>query len=90
MLVFFFLNKKTKETLINIGSGKDYKIKYYLNFIKKKLNVNGKVFFDTEKPDGTKKKLLDVSLALSYGWKPKIGFSEGFDLTYKSFLKNVK
>ena len=86
----FFLNKKTKETLINIGSGKDYKIKYYLNFIKKKLNVNGKVFFDPEKPDGTKKKLLDVSLALSYGWKPKISFSEGFDLTYKSFLKNVK
>jgi len=86
----FFLNKKTKESLINIGSGKDYKIKYYLNFIKKKLNVNGKVFFDTEKPDGTKKKLLDISLALSYGWKPKISFSEGFDLTYKSFLKNVK
>jgi GDP-L-fucose synthase len=86
----FFLNKKTKESLINIGSGKDYKIKYYLNFIKKKLNVNGKVFFDPEKPDGTKKKLLDVSLALSYGWKPKISFSEGFDLTYKSFLKNVK
>jgi GDP-L-fucose synthase len=86
----FFLNKKTKETLINIGSGKDYKIKYYLNFIKKKLNVNGKIFFDTEKPDGTKKKLLDISLALSYGWKPKISFSEGFDLTYKSFLKNVK
>ena len=86
----FFLNKKTKETLINIGSGKDYKIKYYLNFIKKKLNVNGKIFFDTEKPDGTKKKLLDISLALSYGWKPKTSFSEGFDLTYKSFLKNVK
>ena len=86
----FFLKKKTKESLINIGSGKDYKIKYYLNFIKKKLNVNGKVFFDTEKPDGTKKKLLDISLALSYGWKPKISFSEGFDLTYKSFLKNVK
>jgi GDP-L-fucose synthase len=86
----FFLNKRTKETLINIGSGKDYKIRYYLNFIKKKLNVKGNVFFDGAKPDGTKKKLLDISLALSYGWKPKISLSEGFDLTYKSFLKNVK
>jgi GDP-L-fucose synthase len=86
----FFLKKKTKETLINIGSGKDYKIKYYLNFIKKKLNVNAKIFFDRAKPEGTKKKLLDISLALSYGWKPKISFSEGFDLTYKSFLKKIK
>jgi GDP-L-fucose synthase len=86
----FFLKKKTKETLINIGSGKDYKIKYYLNFIKKKLNVKAKIFFDRAKPDGTKKKLLDISLALSYGWKPKISFSEGFDLTYKSFLKKNK
>ena len=85
----FFLKKKTKETLINIGSGKDYKIKYYLKFIKKKLKVNGKIFFDRTKPDGTKKKLLDINLALSYGWKPKITLSEGFDLTYKSFLKNV-
>ena len=86
----FFLKKKTKETLINIGSGKDYKIKYYLNFIKKKLNVKAKIFFDRAKPDGTKKKLLDISLALSYGWKPKISFSEGFDLTYKFFLKKNK
>lgn len=86
----FFLKRKTKETLINIGSGKDYAIKYYLDFIKKKLNVKGKIFFDKSKPDGTKRKLLDISLALSYGWKPKISLSEGFDLTYKSFLKNVK
>ena len=55
-----------------------------------KLNVNGKTFFERAKPDGTKKKLLDISLALSYGWKPKISFSEGFDLTYKSFLKKIK
>lgn len=86
----FFLKKKTKETLINIGSGQDYKIKYYLNFIQKKLKVKGKIYFDKTKPDGTKRKLLDISLALSYGWKPKISLSKGFDLTYSAFLRNAK
>jgi GDP-L-fucose synthase len=86
----FFLKKKTKETLINIGSGQDYKIKYYLNFIQKKLKVKGKIYFDKTKPDGTKRKLLDISVALSYGWKPKISLSKGFDLTYSAFLKNAK
>lgn len=76
--------------MINIGFGKDYKIKYYLDFIKKKLNVKGKIFFDRTKPDGTRRKLLDNSVALSYGWKPKISLSEGFNMTYKSFLKNAK
>jgi len=84
----FFLKKKTKETLINIGTGMDHKIQYYLNFIKKKLDVKAKVFFDTRKPDGVKRKLLDISLALSYGWKPKVSLNQGFDSTFKSFLKN--
>lgn len=66
----------------------DHKIQYYLNFIKKKLDVKAKVFFDTRKPDGVKRKLLDISLALSYGWKPKVSLNQGFDSTFKSFLKN--
>ena len=86
----FFLKKKTKETLINIGSGQDYKIKYYLNFIQKKLKIKEKIYFDKTKPDGTKRKLLDISVALSYGWKPKISLSKGFDLTYSAFLRNAK
>lgn len=89
MLVFFFLKKKTKETIINIGTGKDYTIKYYLEFIKKKLKVNTFTYYDKKKPDGTPRKLLNISLARSYGWKPKTSLEAGFNLTYREYLKIV-
>ena len=83
----FFMKKRTKETLINIGTGKDLSIKYYANFLIKNLNCNiKKINFDKSKPDGTLRKLLDVSLANSYGWKSKTNLREGFSKTYKHFL----
>ena len=83
----FFLNKNTKESLINIGTGKEKTIKEYAEFIVKKLGLKIKINFDTKKPDGTPRKLLDISLAKKYGWLPKISLSEGFDITYRDFLK---
>ena len=85
----FFMLKKTKETLINIGSGKDFTIKEYDNFIIKSLNLNIKIKFDKSKPDGTPRKLLDISLAKKYGWFPKISLKEGFIKTYKSFASSI-
>jgi len=86
----YFMNKKIKETLINIGTGKDRSIKQYTLFILKKLKLNIKIKFITSKPDGVKRKLLDVSKAKKYGWKAKTTLSEGFDLTYKSFIDTYK
>ena len=83
----YFLNKKTKHTLINIGSGKDFSIKYYTSFVLKKLKLKISIKFDQLKPDGVKRKLLDTSLAKKYGWKPKVSLSDGFDKTYSEFLK---
>jgi len=83
----YFLNKKTKHTLINIGSGKDFSIKYYTSFVLKKLKLEISIKFDQLKPDGVKRKLLDTSLAKKYGWKPKVSLSDGFDKTYSEFLK---
>ena len=83
----YFMNKKTNHTLINIGSGIDYSIKYYTNFILKKLKLEIPIKFDLTKPDGVKKKLLDISLAKKYGWKPKISLSDGFDRTFAEFIK---
>ena len=85
----FFMLKKTKETLINIGSGKDFTIKEYANFIIKSLNLNIKIKFDKSKPDGTPRKLLDISLAKKYGWFPKISLKEGFIRTYESFVSSI-
>ena len=85
-----FMNKKTKKFLINIGTGKDKSIKDYINFIKKKMNLNVKIKFNKSKPDGVKRKVLDVSLAKKYGWKAKIPLEKGFDITYSDYLKNNK
>ena len=83
----FFMKKKIKHTLINIGAGKDYPISYYAKFIKKKLNLNVKIKFDKSKPDGVKRKVLDISKAKKYGWKPKINLEEGFHKTYSEYRK---
>ena len=83
----FFLKKYTKHSLINIGTGKDKTIEQYAEFIIKKLGLKIKINFDTKKPDGTARKLLDISIAKKYGWFPKISLSEGFDITFRDFLK---
>ena len=86
----YFMNKKTNHSLINIGVGKDYTIKYYIEFILKKLRLNIKIKFDRTKPDGVNKKVLDVSLAKKYGWKAKTSLSDGFDRAYTEFKKNFR
>jgi GDP-L-fucose synthase len=79
----YFMNKKTKENLINIGVGKDYTIKKYAEFISKYLNYPIRIKFDKKKPDGTKRKLLDISVAKRYGWSPKVSLKSGFFKTIK-------
>ena len=86
----FFMKKKIKHSLINIGSGKDMTILNYVKFILNKLNLNIKINFIKSKPDGVYKKLLDVKRAKKYGWTAKTSLSKGFDITYKSFLKKDK
>ena len=83
----FFLKKKTKETLINVGSSIEMSIIDYARFIIKKIGTNIKIKFDKSKPDGTPRKIIDSSIARKYGWRPKINFDEGFDLTF-NFVQN--
>ncbi len=84
----FFMKKNTKDFLINIGTGREKTIREYANFIVKKLNLKVKIKFDKSKPDGVPRKVLDISLAKKYGWKPKISLDQGFDITYKDCLKS--
>ena len=86
----FFLNKKTNHTLINIGSGYERSIKSYINHIAKKIKIKSKIVFDNNKLlDGTPRKIVDTSIARSYGWKPKYDFDKSFDITYKSFKNHL-
>ena len=83
----FFMNKNIKEPLINIGSGKDMRIRDYVRFLVKKLDLKVKMKFIKSKPDGVFRKVLDVSKAKKYGWKAKTSLNDGFNITYKDFLK---
>ena len=84
----YFLTKKTKSNIINIGTGKDYSIKYYAKFIMRKLNVNLRIVYDRTKPNGTHRKLLDSNLAKKYGWEPKFHFEKGIPIAINDYLKN--
>ena len=88
--VYYFLDKKTNQTLINIGNGKDRSIEEYARFIMKELDYNCKIKFNKKMPDGTPRKILDVSLAKKLGWKSKISLKKGFELTFSSFLNSIK
>jgi len=77
---------KCKESVLNVGYGKDYPISFYVKFIMKKLNFYPKIVYDKSKPDGTYRKLLDNSLSYKYGWKPSINLDNGFEITYKDFM----
>ncbi len=89
--IVFFMNKKTKHTLINIGTSKDYSIKQISNKIIKILNFNLKIKFNNNsKFDGVKRKVLSTKLANSYGWRPKIKFDKAIIETYRDLEKNYK
>jgi len=83
----FFMKKKVKEDLINIGSGKDKSIEEYVKFFLKTLlpKKKIKIVFNKSKPNGTSRKLMDISLAKKYGWTPKISLKESIIKTYSSY-----
>ena len=83
-----FMKIKTKKSLINIGTGIDLSITEYAKIILKVIGIKAKIKYDTTKPDGTPKKLLDVSIAKKFGWKPKIKLEDGIMKAYQSFLKS--
>ena len=83
----FFLKKRTSETLINIGTGKDKTIIQYANFIMKHLGVNFDITYKKDKPNGTMRKLLDVSLAKKYGWAYKTSLKKGLSIAINDYLK---
>lgn len=67
---------------INIGTGEDIRIRDLAALIQKIVGFDGEIINDRTKPDGTPKKLLDISKIAAIGWKPRIGLNEGIRLTY--------
>ena len=88
--IIFFVNKKTKESLINIGTQKDYSIIEYANIIMKLLNVKLKIKKINRSLKGTPRKILNISLAKKLGWNSKTSLVEGLKITLNDFKKNYK
>ena len=83
---FFSLLTEAIAPLINIGCGKDQSILELAELVKQVVEFGGKLVFDTSKPDGTPRKLLDVSKIGQLGWKVKTELQEGIKLAYVDYL----
>lgn len=84
----FLMDNYDGITPINVGTGYDYSITEIYEIISKILGYTGTFTFDTTKPDGTIRKLLDVSKINNLGWKAKHSFEEGIQKTFEWFIKN--
>jgi len=88
--VIFALEKKLPESLYNIGTGEDLSIKELAETIQKITKHKGEIIWDATKPDGTPRKLLDVSKMYNLGWKPQLNLEQGIQKTYDWFLENLE
>jgi GDP-L-fucose synthase len=82
------LNYESDE-IINVGTGEDITIAELADLIRSAAGFKGEIIYDTTKPDGTPRKLLDVSKINTLGWKSKIGLREGILSTYRWYVESI-
>lgn len=81
-----FATGKFEPPLVNIGYGEDITIKQLAETVKQAIGYTGNIVFDTSKPDGTMRKLMDVSLLSKMGWKARVTLAKGLEVAYNDFL----
>ena len=84
----FLMNNYNGEQFVNVGVGAEITITGFARLVAKVVGYTGRFVFDTKRPDGPPRKLLDISLLDSLGWKSKIDLREGLERTYAWFLAN--
>ena len=82
----FLLGLESPPDLVNIGVGTDVTIRELTELVASVVGYRGKIIWDATKPDGTPRKLMDVSRLTALGWKAKTGLRAGIERTYASFL----
>ena len=85
----FIISNEISEEILNIGSNEEVTIKQLAEIIRNNIDYRGSLAFDTTKPDGNPRKLLDSTKIFELGWKPKVKLEKGIDKTYKWFLDNI-
>lgn len=84
----YLMNTYSGNETVNLGTGKELSIKELAELVKKVVGFKGNITFDITKPDGTPRKLLDVSKLEKLGWKYKTELEDGIKLAYEDFLNN--
>jgi len=87
---YYLMENYNEAGLVNIGTGEDLSIKDLALLIKRIIGFEGEIQFDASKPDGTPRKLMDVTKLHSKGWRHKIELEEGIKLAYQDFLNRTK
>jgi len=86
---YYALFEDERLPLLNIGCGEDQTVREMANQVAEIVDYKGDVVWDKSKPDGTKRKLLDVSKLNNLGWRPAISLQEGIERTYGWYLKEL-
>jgi GDP-L-fucose synthase len=88
--VVYAIENELPEYLYNIGTGEDLTIKELAETVQQVVGHEGNLVWDSSKPDGTPRKLMDVSKMHNLGWKHKIDLKKGIEKTYVWFLENIE
>lgn len=87
--IHFMKAEGNKPDFVNLGTGEDIEIGELAKLIAEKVGFKGEIQFDSSKPDGTMRKLLDISRIKNMGWKPEVSLEEGLDLVISHYQKNL-
>jgi GDP-L-fucose synthase len=83
----FLLENYSEEQFINVGSGSEVTVRELAENVKRIVGFAGDIVWDTAKPDGTPRKLMDSSRLFALGWRPQVDMETGIRLAYEDFLK---
>jgi GDP-L-fucose synthase len=85
----YLINNYSGSEIVNVGVGKDISIAELASLVREVVGYEGEISYDTNKPDGAPRKLLDVSRLAELGWKPKVPLREGVERTYRWFVSTM-
>ncbi len=85
----FLLENYSEEQFINIGSGREISIRQLSELVSRTVGYKGEIVWDSSKPDGSPRKLMDSSRLFALGWRPKIDLETGLKMAYEDFQKNA-
>ncbi len=84
----FLMESYDDPDIINVGLGEDFTIAEFAETVRRVVGFQGDIVFDTTRPDGMPRKLLDTSRINALGWRPRIGLESGIASTYRWYLEN--